>query len=229
MQSRELHKELGELKIELLEMATHVERNISETITALIERDSDRLAEIPGRDPMVDLMEIQIDRRCHHLLVRFRPVASHLRFLATALKIVKDLERVGDLAGDISKYAAVVVQEVPLPKVIDVSTMARSALRMLKSSLDAFVRGDVDLARQVIRDDDEVDRLHDVIFEELSELMESEPAKTPQAASLLYINNFVERIGDHSSNIAEMVIFMVAGEDVRHLEKVKPLIDRGAG
>ena len=229
MESRDLAKELGELKIELMEMAAHVERNISDTITALIERDLDRLAEIPGRDPVVDLREIKIDRRCHHLLVRFRPVGSDLRLLATALKIVKDLERVGDLAADIAKYAAVIVPEVPLRGVIDVSSMARIALRMLKNSLDAFVQGNVEQARQVIRDDDEVDRLHDVVFSELSDLMKSDPAKTPQAACLLYINNFVERIGDHSSNIAEMVIFMVAGEDVRHLEKVKHLIDQEKG
>lgn len=226
MESRELAKELGKLKVELMEMAAHVERNISDSIAALIERDANQLAGIAGRDPEVDLMEIQIDRACHHLLVRFRPVGSDLRFLAIALKLVKDLERVGDLAVDIAKYASMMIHEVPPKEVVDVSTMARIALRMLTQSLDAIVRGDLEQANQVIKDDDEVDRLHDLIFKELSDLMKNDPTKISQSVCLLYINNFVERIGDHSSNIAEMVIFMIAGKDVRHLEKIKPLREK---
>ena len=222
----ELKSELEQIKLELLEMAAHVERNISDAVSALTERDRGLAATVPKRDPVIDLMEIEIDRHCHGALARFRPVASDLRFLATALKIVKDLERVGDLAGDICKHATRVLEEVPPKELVEASSMARIAVLMLHKALDAFVHRDVNLARQVIADDDEVDRLHDLVFDELCTMMARESDKVVQATHLLYITNFLERVGDHSCNIAEMVIFMVDGADVRHYEKVRPLIDR---
>ena len=225
---RKLKNALEDIKLELLEMAAHVERNISDAVLALTEKDKGLAETVPKRDPVVDLMEISVDRHCHGALVSFRPVGSDLRFLATALKIVKVLERVGDLAGDICKHATKVFENPPSRELVEASTMARIAVKMLGRALDAFVNRDVSLAREVMADDDEVDRLHDLVFESLCTVMRRESDKIVSATHLLYISNFLERVGDHSANIAEMVIFMVDGADVRHFEKVKPLI-RGRG
>jgi len=220
---QKLKNSLENIKLELLEMAAHVERNISDAVLALIEKDKELAEAVPQRDPVVDLMEISLDRHCHGALT-LRPIGSDLRFLATALKIVKDLERVGDLAGDICKHATKVFDDFPSRELVETSTMARIAVRMLGRALDAFVNRDVSLAREVMDDDDEVDRLHDLVFESLCTAMRHESDKIASATHLLYIANFLERVGDHSANIAEMVIFMVDGADVRHFEKVKPLI-----
>ena len=226
---QKLNNSLEDIKLELLEMAAHVERNISDAVLALVEKDKELAEAVPKRDPVVDLMEISVDRHCHGALARFRPIGSDLRFLATALKIVKDLERVGDLAGDICKHATKVFDNLPSKELVEASTMARIAVRMLGRALDAFVNRDVDLAREVMADDDEVDRLHDLVFESLCTVMRRESDKIVSATNLLYISNFLERVGDHSANIAEMVIFMVDGADVRHFEKVKPLIRDRSG
>lgn len=220
---RKFHEELEELKEQLLRMSAKVERNIGDAIQAVIQRDRALAQDVKRRDPEIDLAEVQIDEYCLSMLALHQPVARDLRFLATALKIVKDLERIGDHASDICQQALVAMDALVHKELVDLPEMARAAQQMLKRALDAFVRRDVELARQVIRDDNQVDLLHEKILTELIEAMVNSPQDITSLTHLVYINKYLERIGDHSSNIAEMVVFMVEGKDIRHLEKIKRL------
>ncbi|MBI4447198.1 MAG: phosphate signaling complex protein PhoU [Acidobacteria bacterium] len=218
--------ELDQLKKQLLMMSAHVERNIGDAIQAFIRRDYQLAEQVRNRDPEIDLAEIRIDEHCMSMLALYQPVARDLRFITTALKIVKDLERIGDHAADIAKQALAAMADLPIQGVPDLSAMTGSAQQILKKALDAFVKADVKLAWQAIQYDDEVDRLHEKNLNALIALMIKDPPSVSQAIHLIYVNKYLERIGDHSSNIAEMVIFMVEGKDIRHLEKIKRLSKR---
>jgi phosphate transport system protein len=218
---RKFEEELEELKQELLEVGAKIERNIADAIQALVERDPRLAAAVAGRDPEIDLAEIRIDEHCLSVLALRQPVARDLRFIATALKIVKDMERIGDMAKDIAGHAESLAREVPLEIAPDIPILARSAQGMLNKALDAFVNRDPEMARAVIRDDDVVDELHRQVIDETIQLMLEKRDLIGPYTQLLYITKYLERIGDHSSNIAEMVVFMVEGKDIRHHEKIK--------
>lgn len=220
---RKFHEDLERLKEQLLSMSAKVERNIGDAIEALIRRDRKLAEDVRERDPEIDLAEIQIDEHCLDLLALHQPVARDLRFITTALKIVKDLERIGDHAKDISKQALAVMSGLPPRNLADLPDMANAAQRMLKRALDAFVNHDVELAQEVIKGDVQVDQLHDRILNELIDLMVQDPETIGPLTHLIYINKYLERIGDHSCNVAEMVVFMVEGKDIRHLEKIRKL------
>lgn len=213
------------MKQELLRMGSQVERNIGDAIQALIRRDPALAEEVRGRDPEIDLTEILIDQHCLNLLALHQPVARDLRFIATAMKIVKDLERIGDMSKDICLRALAVISEPPIPGLEEFPELADCAKKMLTKALDAYVRSDVELANEVIADDDRVDELHDRVFSDLIVVMIRDREKIAQATHLIYVTKYLERIGDHSSNMAEMVIFMVKGEDVRHMEKIRKLVE----
>lgn len=221
-------EELDSLKRQLLEMGAKVERNIGDAIQALIRRDGALAEEVRLRDPEIDLTEIQIDQHCLNILALHQPVARDLRFIATALKIVKDLERIGDMSKDICNRALAVLEEEPIRSLVEFPHLALCAQKMLKKALDAFVRQDVALAHEVLRDDDEVDELHDRVFSDLIVAMIRDSSKIARATHLIYVTKYLERIGDHSCNMAEMVIFMVKGEDIRHMEKIRKLVERKA-
>jgi phosphate transport system protein len=220
---RKFEEELKELKQELLEVGAKIERNIADAIQALVERDARLAVAVAGRDPEIDLAEIRIDEHCLSLLALRQPVARDLRFIATALKIVKDMERIGDMAKDIAEYAESLAREAPLEIAADIPTLARSAQVMLNKALDAFVSRDPELARAVIRDDDVVDGLYRVAIDETIQLMLEQRDLIGPYTQLLYVTKYLERIGDHSCNIAEMVVFMVEGKDIRHFEKIKSM------
>ena len=171
----------------------------------------------------IDSAEIAVDEHCFTLLALQQPVARDLRFLATALKIVKDIERVGDMASDIADRAVAVLKGTPLASLPDLPGMANAARKMLREALDAFVLRDVGLARKVIAQDDEVDDLLNRLFDQLIGRMVDDRTIIASATHLIYVIKYLERIGDHSSNIAEMVVFMVEGKDIRHREKLKAL------
>ncbi|MGH9339332.1 MAG: phosphate signaling complex protein PhoU [Acidobacteriota bacterium] len=218
---RRFEEELNRLKKQLLEMGAKVERNIGDAILSLNNQDRKLAQDVMGRDAEIDLTEIQIDGLCFYVLALRQPVARDLRFITTALKIVKDLERIGDMSADISEHGLAIMDGPSLSPVQHLSAMGSAAQKMLTSALNAFVDQDVVLARQVIDDDDLVDDHHDQILNELIELMVADKNTITRATHLVYIIKYLERIGDHSSNIAEMVVFMVEGKDIRHLEKLK--------
>src|SRR3990167_8017388 len=211
-----LHEELDALKQTLLAMGGLVEEQIRRVMRALIERDNDLAREVVERDRQVNAYDVEIDEKCVELLALHQPAAGDLRFLTTAMKIVTDLERIGDQAVNIAQRAIELGREPQLKPYVDLPRMAERAQRMVKESLDAFVGRDAALARRVCAEDAEVYALKEQIFRELLTFMMEDPKTIPRAIRLILISRFLERIADHATNIAEMVIYMVESKMVRH-------------
>jgi phosphate transport system protein len=164
----------------------------------------------------VNRLEIVVDEMCRRLLALRQPAASDLRLITTALKIVVDLERMGDLAVNIAERALDLNQSPPLPPVHDLSKLAQLCQDQLRAALDAFVDGDVGKAEAVIKADLLLDALYHKLFNDLLALMMEDPRNIRRANSLLFVAKHLERLGDHATNVAEMVVYMVRGTDVRH-------------
>ena len=213
---RHFHEELGALKQTLLAMGGLVEDQIRRVIRALVERDDVQARDVIDRDREVNAYENEIDEKCVELLALHQPAAGDLRFLTTAMKIVTDLERIGDQAVNIAQRVLELNQEAQLKPYIDLPVMAAKAQAMVKGSLDAFVARDTALARRVRAEDGAVDDLNHQIFRELLTFMMSDPATIPRAIRLVLIARFLERVADHATNIAEMVVYLVEGKMVRH-------------
>ena len=213
---RHFHEELEALKQTLLAMGGLVEDQIRRVNTALLERDSAVAQDVIERDTQVNTYDVEVDEKCVELLALHQPAAGDLRFITTALKIVTDLERIGDQAVNIAQRVLELNREPQLKPYIDLPRMAERAQRMVKESLDAFVARDTELARQVCAEDGAVDDLNHQIFRELLTFMMSDPRTIPRALRLILISRFMERVADHATNIAEMVIYMVEGKMVRH-------------
>jgi phosphate transport system protein len=213
---------LSILKEKLLLMSYQAERMISESIRALADRRPSLAEEVIQRDDAVDELEIQIDDLCYEILALEQPVACDLRFIATALKIVKEIERIGDSAVNIAERSIELMREPELKRPIDLPIMASAAERILNKSLDAFVNSDTDLAAKVIQDDHILDDLYEQILRELLTYMMEDTGTISRAVKLIFIAKHLERVGDHSANIAEMVVFLVSGRDVRHRAHVAP-------
>ena len=213
---RHFHEELEALKQTLLAMGGLVEDQIRRVMTALLERDSDLAQEVIERDRQVNTYDVEVDEQCVSLLALYQPTAGDLRFITTAMKIVTDLERIGDQAVNIAQRALELNQEPQLKPYIDLPRMAERAQRMVKESLDAFVARDTELARRVCGEDAEVDALKEQIFRELLTFMMEDARTIPRAIRLILISRFLERVADHATNIAEMVVYMVESKMVRH-------------
>jgi phosphate transport system protein len=213
-------QELKDLHLKILEMGGFVEKQIANAVTALVGRDDAAAQLTIERDHAVNRMDVEIDDLCLRLLALHQPAARDLRLITTALKITTDLERIGDMAVNLCERATELNQEPQLKPFIDIPRMAEVAQAMLRESLDAFVREDVDLALKVCRDDDTIDQLTGQLFRELSSYMVERPQTIGRAVRLLFIAKYVERIADHATNIAEMVVFMVKGKSIRHLDEV---------
>ncbi|HEY3309038.1 MAG TPA: phosphate signaling complex protein PhoU [Desulfuromonadaceae bacterium] len=209
-------QELNDLRSSILAMGGKVEMMIAGSIRALVERDSALAGQVIDSDHEINTMEVGIDEKCLELLALRQPAARDLRFITLALKIVTDMERIGDQCANIAKRARELNQEPPLKPYIDIPRMAQWTERMLKEALDAFVRGDDELAIKVCNDDNFVDDLNVQIQRELLTYMIEDPSTISRAMRLNYISKYLERIADHATNIAEMVIFMVKGKDIRH-------------
>ena len=217
--NRQYEEDLRGLRAGLLKMGGLVERQIAEAMEALVDRDSPHAREVIARDEEVNHMDVANDEQCIRLLALHQPTASDLRFITTGLKITTDLERIGDNAVNICERA-LELNEVPqLKPYVDLPRMAEIAQSMVKDSIDAFMRNDADLAQQVIDRDDEVDSLNYQIYRELLSYMAEDAHTIGAATRLLFISKYMERIADHATNIAEMVIFMVKGKVVRHMDK----------
>lgn len=216
MQQRHFHEELNGLKQTILAMGALVEDQIRRVMHALLERDDGLAREVIERDQRVNAYDLEIDEKCVELLALHQPTAIDLRLIMTAIKIVTDLERIGDQAVNIAQRALELHTEVQLKPYVDLPRMAEKAQRMVKESLDAFVHRDPELARRVCAADSEVDALKEQIFRELLTFMMQDPKTIPRAMRLILISRFMERIADHATNIAEMVIYMAEGRLVRH-------------
>jgi len=208
--------ELTELREKLLTVGGIVEQAIVRSVRALAERDSSLAREVIENDRRVNLLEVEIDELSIRMLALRQPAASDLRFITLALKIVTDLERIGDLAVNVAERAIQLNDEAPIRPYVDIPRMATIAEEMLTKALDAFVAGDAAKARAVLAQDDEVDDLYHTVFRELVELMTADSSITPRAMAILFIAKHLERIADHATNVAEMVIYFVEGRDVRH-------------
>jgi phosphate transport system protein len=209
-------EELEALKTRLLEMGGLAEERVRVCIEALESRDLALVGEVMGGDEPINQLHIEIDNRCFRLLALYQPMATDLRGIVSAVKINTDLERVGDLAVNIAEAAQRYSTHPPVKKLIDIPTMGAIAQTMLRDALDAYVRRDVALAHAVLNADDELDALKTQVFRDLLTYMLKDPATVEPALDLILISRHLERIGDHATNIAEDVIFMVSAQDVRH-------------
>jgi len=215
--SKQFDTELNEIRQKLLEMGGKVEVMINDSLKALVERDSDLAERVIASDHQINRLEMEIDERCLEVLARRQPAARDLRFITLALKIVTDLERIGDQCRNIGKRTLELNEEPPLKPYIDLPRMAQWSGVMVKEALDAFVRGDDQLAYKVCRDDQFVDDLNDQIQRELLTFMIADPSSISRAMKINHISKCLERIADHATNVAEMVIFMIKGKDIRHM------------
>jgi phosphate transport system protein len=214
-QQKEL--ELEKLKEQVLKMGAFVESAIQKSIKALVERDRELSLSVIEGDTIVNTYDVEIEEECIRFLALWQPTGSNLRFITTAIKIITDLERMGDLAVDICERTIELLDEPQLKPYIDIPRMAEAAQKMLKDSLDAFVEKDPDLAMKVCEADDFVDNLNQQIFNELLVYMLQDPKNIARAVRLTYVAKYLERIGDHATNIAEMVVYMVKGKVIRHM------------
>ena len=208
--------ELEQLKTRLLEMGGLAEDRVRSAVEGLVERDATLVDRVLIGDVPINQLHIEIDGRCFKLLALHQPMAVDLRAIMSAIKINTDLERVGDLAINIAEAARQYSIHPPVKKLIDIPRMATIAQRMLRDALDAFVRRDTALAQGVLNEDDALDALKTQIFRELLTYMLQDPGTIEPALDLILISRHLERIGDHATNVAEDVIFMVSAKDVRH-------------
>ena len=209
-------EELDELKGRLVTMGGMAEERVRVAMRALISRDHESLAEVIEGDSRIDDLQIEVDNRCFTLVALYQPVAIDLRTIVSALKINADLERVGDLAVNIAEVAQRYVQHPPVKPLIDLPRMGDLAVRMLHEALEAFVSRDVSLAQTVLKQDDWLDALKDQIFREVLTYMLGDSRTIEPGIDLILMSRHLERIGDHATNIAEDVIFIVEARDIRH-------------
>lgn len=213
---RHFDRDIEQLKELLLRMGAMVEDQIHESIRALLERDTAVAQQVIDADSAIDQMELTIDQHTIELIAMMQPAAVDLRFVATAMKITPELERIADLAVDVCERAIELNREPPLKPLIDIPRLARNAQDMVRQALDAFVRRDATLARQVIARDDEVDLLTEQSFRELLTYMLEDSRNISRAIRLTFINKYFERMADGATNICEMVVYLVEGKVIKH-------------
>jgi phosphate transport system protein len=213
---RHFDQELDDLKQKLLRMGAAVENQIQTSLRALVERDTELAQQVIENDLRINSLDVQVDEDSIRLLALHQPTAKDLRFITTAMKISTELERMSDLAENIAERALELNEEPQLKPYIDIPRMGNWTLRMVKDSLDAFVNRDAALARKVCADDDFVDDLTQQLFRELLSFMIENPKTITRAIRLTFIGKYIERIADHATNVAELVVYLVEGKIIRH-------------
>lgn len=208
-------QELENIRQDLLGMGKVVEQAIIDAVKSLAEQDTELAKKVIAGDDEVDRLEIEIEEKCTMLIARQQPLARDLRFLSTGLKITTDLERIGDHAYDIANVTMRLGNQPLIKPLVDLPRMAGMAQKMLHDSLDAYINLDISKAEQVCQDDDEVDNLYQQIFRELLTYMMEDPRTIGQATQLIFVGRYLERIADHTTNIAEWVIYLVTGQRLR--------------
>jgi phosphate transport system protein len=216
MERHHFDAQLSGLKERLLAMGGLAEERVRLAMKGLVERDAHLIDDVLNGDMPVNELHIEIDDLCLKLLALHSPMAADLRAVMAAIKINSDLERVGDMAVNIGEAGRRYAAHRPVKKLIDIPRMGTTAQSMLRDALDAYVRGDIALAQRVLEEDDTLDTLKTQVFRELLTYMLQDPSTIEPALDLILISRHLERIGDHATNIAEDVIFMVSGRDVRH-------------
>jgi len=214
--SEHYSEQLAGIRERVLRMGGLAEQMTRRVIQSLVQRDRGLLPEVKTMETQVNQLHIDIDEAALELIALRQPTASDLRFIAAAMKINTDMERIGDQAINILECAETLLAVPPLKPLIDIPRMAEIAQEMLKDALDAFVNGDDELAYRTILRDDDVDQLKDQVFRELLTYMMADPSTIPRAMDLILVSRHLERIADHATNICEDVIFMAKGKDVRH-------------
>jgi len=213
---RHFEEELGTLQTRLLEMGGLAEERVRAAVHGLVAREVAVTERVLRGDEPINQLHVEIDERCFRLLALYQPMATDLRSIVAAVKINSDLERVGDLAVNIAEAARRYAMHPPVKQLIDIPRMGDIAQEMLHDALDAYVRRDTTLARSVLNCDDELDGLKTQVFRELLTYMLQDASTIEPALDLILVSRHLERIGDHATNIAEDVIFMVSAQDVRH-------------
>ncbi|MGB9715014.1 MAG: phosphate signaling complex protein PhoU [Thermodesulfovibrionales bacterium] len=211
-------EELRLLKDKVLKIGFLVEIAIRDSVRSLVERDSSLAKRVIERDHRINALDVEIDEECIRLIALRQPKARDLRFITTAMKITTDLERIGDLAENIAERAIELNEEPQLKPYIDIPRMAEITEGMVRDALDAFVMGCSSLPYEVIKRDDEVDNLNAQVFNELLFYMIQDPNTVTRAIKINYVSRYLERIADHATNIAEMVIYMCEGKIIRHMK-----------
>jgi phosphate transport system protein len=224
MERHHFEAELQALRNQLLRMGALVEERVHGSVRSLVVRREEDARRIVASDDEVNDLQIDIDERCLRLLATQTPLASDLRLITSAMKINADLERVGDQAVNIAENALTLIPQPPVKPLIDIPRMAELAEGMIRDALDAFVKNDAALARDVLGRDDEVDELKDQVFRELLTYMMADPGTIQRALALILVSRNLERVADHATNIAEDVIFIAEARDVRH-----HALERGEG
>ncbi|HYC46459.1 MAG TPA: phosphate signaling complex protein PhoU [Burkholderiales bacterium] len=224
---REYEAELRRLHEQLLLMGARVEEMIASSMRALVERDSGLARRMIDFDHQINRLEVETDELCLRVLAKRQPVASDLRLITIALKLVTDLERIGDLGVNICERVIELNMEPTLKPYVDLPRMAQIAQAMVRDALDAFVSADAERAQRVIDRDREVDAYYGQVFRELLTYMLEDPRNIYRAIRAQSIAKYLERIGDHATNLAEMVVFMVMGKDIRHIGSQTPQATRG--
>ena len=222
--SRHFAEELSELKTRLLVMGGLAAEGVSQAMSALVKRDRELIQQVINGDQRINEFHLEIDDRCFKLLALHQPMAVDLRIIVAAVKINNDLERIGDLAVNIAEAANRYVNHPPVKPLVDIPRMATVAQEMLHGALDAFVLQQPELAQRVVMQDDILDSLKNQIFRELLTYMLGDPRTIEPGLDLILVSRHLERIGDHATNIAEDVIFIVEAKDVRH-HALDPLVD----
>ncbi|MEN6331052.1 MAG: phosphate signaling complex protein PhoU [Smithella sp.] len=214
--SIQYEKELQKVKDSLIYMAALVEQSIAKDVEALLKKDSLLAEKVMADDDQIDALDVEIEEKCIRLLALRQPAAKDLRFITTAIKINGHLERIGDMASNIAEKIIILNGEPQLKPYIDLPRMAEIARSMIRESIDSFVREDIALANKVRRDDEIIDNLNEQIFRELLTYMMEDPRSIHRAMIITQVSKNLERISDHAKGIADMVVYMVTGESVRH-------------
>jgi phosphate transport system protein len=223
MPLRHFDEELAELKATLVRMASLAEDQIDQALSALTNRDSDQARQVIARDHKVNALDVEIDEECLRLLALHQPAARDLRLVTTAMKISTELERISDLAENVCERTLELNEEPQLKPYIDIPRMGTIARAMVKESIDAFVKDDSLLARKVLANDDMVDDLMEQIFRELLSFMIEDPRTISRATRLTFVAKYLERMADHATNIAELVVYLVEGKIIRHTTPTQPV------
>ncbi len=211
-------KELEHLKELVVKMSIHVETAIKDAVNSLVERDDDLAGKVIYGDQLINAHDVQVDEECIRILALTQPMAQDLRFITTAMKITTDLERIADNAVNIAERALELNKEPLLKPYIDIPRMSRISQSMVRDSIDAFINGNIELAKNIIMTDDIMDDLTEKIWKELMGIMTSDPATITRAVKISYVSKYLERIADHATNIAEDVIYLIGGKIIRHME-----------
>ena len=217
--SKRFDSELESLRSRVMQMGGMVETQLTQAIDAFVQGDMDRMEQVIGDDDQVNGLEVSIDDDCAHIIARRQPTASDLRMVMAVSKIVTDLERIGDEAAKIARMAREIYKRdrLQMPRLTDIRTVGDIGVTMLRDVLDAFVRLDVAAAARIIREDMAVDDHFRGIVRQLITYMMEDPRTISTALDIIFIAKAIERIGDHAKNVAEDVIYIVKGTDVRHI------------